>query len=344
MAHPVVDLMKRRAAEGSLPGNRSDRYKLGLDIEGGALRGAVTGASVLAVDKLGFRNVFDVIYGSSAGASNAAYFLANQPEALRIYLDVINNQRFIRILGHMELEPLMYLLRQPAVDIPWLFNHVMTNVIPLDWEAFTRSAVPLKILGVSVEEARIHAFSDFQSRQDLLHAMRASATLPILASFEPFFYRGGHYFDSGLLDPYCLRIALADGCTHILVLRAHPRGVKPSKLEKRLAYDVTAPFLSKFNWGLVHRYLSAQFDEEYNGLAQLARSEVSPSSEPFMLGVQPKAGSIDLADWECDRGKLLLGAWGGAQAVLDALNPPQSEADKVRAFFAALEQRTKRPF
>src|SRR3989344_2328232 len=338
MAHPVVELMKKRRAEGSLPGARSDSFKLGLAVEGGALRGVVTAAEILSLDLLGFRNVFDVIYGSSAGASNAAYFCANQPEGLRIYLDVVNTRRFITIAGYLQIEPILFLWKRPAVDIAWLFNHVMVNVLPLDWEAFTRSPAPLKVLAASVEEAKIHVFDRFESRQDLLHALRASATLPILASFDPFYYRGGHYFDSGLLDPYCLRTAVADGCTRLLVLRAHPRGIKPTELERRIARDVTARHLSMFNWDLVHPFLDAQFDEEYNCLEKLAESEANHSGPPFLLGIQPKAGSIDLADWECNRDKLLLGAWTGAQAALDAFNPSQDEADRVRAFFATLDQ------
>ena len=339
LSHPVVELMKKRRAEGSLPGQRSDpQNRLGLIVEGGAVRAIVTAAEILTLDPLGFRNVFDVIYGSSAGASNAAYFCSNQPGGLRIYLDVVNNRRFITIAGYLQVEPILFLLRRPAVDIAWLFNHVMVNVLPLDWEAFARSPVPLKVLAASVEDAEIHAFDRFESRQDLLHALRASATLPILASFDPFYYRGGHYFDSGLLDPYCLRTAIADGCTHLLVLRAHPRGIKPTELEKRIARDITARHLSQFNWDLVTRFLSAQFNEEYNCLEKLAESEANHSGPPFLLGIQPKAGSIDLADWECNRDKLLLGAWTGAQAALDAFNPSQDEADRVRAFFATLDQ------
>jgi len=44
--HPVLDLLKQRLAEGSRPGHRTDGLKLGLVVEGGGMRGIVTGELV----------------------------------------------------------------------------------------------------------------------------------------------------------------------------------------------------------------------------------------------------------------------------------------------------------
>ena len=71
---PVIDLIVRRALDGSKPGQREDGHKLGLAIEGGAMRGVVTAGMVTGLEMLGLRDAFDVVYGSSSGASNGAYF------------------------------------------------------------------------------------------------------------------------------------------------------------------------------------------------------------------------------------------------------------------------------
>jgi hypothetical protein len=42
--HPVLDVLRQRMMEGSRPGARGDRFKLGLVVEGGGMRGIVTGA------------------------------------------------------------------------------------------------------------------------------------------------------------------------------------------------------------------------------------------------------------------------------------------------------------
>ena len=71
---PVIDLILKRAHEGSKPGHREDQNKLGLAIEGGAMRGVVTAGMVTGLERLGLRDSFDVVYGSSSGASNGARF------------------------------------------------------------------------------------------------------------------------------------------------------------------------------------------------------------------------------------------------------------------------------
>lgn len=41
------------------------------------------------------RECFDAIYGSSAGAINATYFLSGQREGVRIYYEDIANKKFV---------------------------------------------------------------------------------------------------------------------------------------------------------------------------------------------------------------------------------------------------------
>ncbi len=49
------------------------------------MRGVVSGAMLMALRDLGLAHAFDAVYGSSAGAINAAYFLTGQVEGLHIY-------------------------------------------------------------------------------------------------------------------------------------------------------------------------------------------------------------------------------------------------------------------
>ena len=41
------------------------------------------------------RDAFDAVYGSSAGAINATYFLSGQREGVNIYCEDIANRRFV---------------------------------------------------------------------------------------------------------------------------------------------------------------------------------------------------------------------------------------------------------
>src|SRR4051812_48561035 len=81
--------------EGRKSGAR-DTFKLGLVVEGGGLRGVVSCAPLLVIDELGFTQHFDSVYATSAGAINAAYFLAGQiHEGAKIYSDGYLSKGFV---------------------------------------------------------------------------------------------------------------------------------------------------------------------------------------------------------------------------------------------------------
>lgn len=46
--HPALQLLRERAMGSSTPGNRSDSFKLGLVVEGGGMRGCVSGGALQA--------------------------------------------------------------------------------------------------------------------------------------------------------------------------------------------------------------------------------------------------------------------------------------------------------
>ena len=48
------------------------------------MRGVVSGAMLMGLRALGLTNAFDAVYGASAGAMGAAYFVSGQVGAVRI--------------------------------------------------------------------------------------------------------------------------------------------------------------------------------------------------------------------------------------------------------------------
>lgn len=78
LAHPVAQLLHERMAVGSKPGQRGDGARIGLAIEGGGMRGAVSAGAAAALNLLGLSDAFDAVYGSSAGALIAAFFISRQ--------------------------------------------------------------------------------------------------------------------------------------------------------------------------------------------------------------------------------------------------------------------------
>jgi hypothetical protein len=89
-SHDVLNLLHKRYHSKSLPGSRApdDNAILALSIEGGGMRGAVSGGMAAAIACLGLSNAFDSIYGSSAGSIIGSYFVSRQLY-LDVYTDVI---------------------------------------------------------------------------------------------------------------------------------------------------------------------------------------------------------------------------------------------------------------
>jgi hypothetical protein len=88
--HDVLNVLHRRYHSQSTPKSRAtnDTAILSLAIEGGGMRGAVSGGMAAAIVCLGLSNAFDSIYGSSAGSIIGSYFVSRQLY-LDVYTDVI---------------------------------------------------------------------------------------------------------------------------------------------------------------------------------------------------------------------------------------------------------------
>src|ERR1700744_5192554 len=70
-AVPSVPELIRARARGE-----QDNFTLALSVEGGGMRGVVSGAMLIALRDLGLAGVFDRFYGTSSGSMNLAYFAA----------------------------------------------------------------------------------------------------------------------------------------------------------------------------------------------------------------------------------------------------------------------------
>lgn len=89
-SHDVLNLLHHRYHSQSTPMSRArnDTSILALSIEGGGMRGAVSGGMAAAIACLGLSNAFDSVYGSSAGSIIGSYFVSRQLY-LDVYTDVI---------------------------------------------------------------------------------------------------------------------------------------------------------------------------------------------------------------------------------------------------------------
>jgi predicted patatin/cPLA2 family phospholipase len=71
----------------------------------------------------------------------------------------------------------------------------------------------------------------FAGIEELMQAVRASASLPRLGG-EPPVFRGERMADGGLIEPIPYETPLREGATHVLVLRSRPSGYRQPALSR----------------------------------------------------------------------------------------------------------------
>jgi predicted patatin/cPLA2 family phospholipase len=201
-----------RLRAGSRPGHRTDGLRIAVAIEGGAMRGTVSAGMALALHELGLMPAFDAVYGASAGAISGAWLLSSRPEGLRGWTEPSFAKALIRWSA---------LLRgRPVVDVRTLIEVVYQTEFPMDFGSVLASEVeyhPLATDAVTGESTDLRPLIDDPA--ELRLALRASASLPFLAG-PPVRLRGSRFYDAGVAESIPFRTPLAQGATHILILRS----------------------------------------------------------------------------------------------------------------------------
>lgn len=268
------------------------------------MRGVVSAGMVSALEDLGLTNAFDAVYGSSAGAINAAYFLAGQAAfGTTIYSEDINNRHFIDLRRP--------LIGRPIVDLGFLVDEIAARRKPLDSARVLESTTPLTVMATDVATAARAPLRGFDNGRALLDAMRAGATMPVVAG-PPVTFRGRAYLDASLTEPIPVPIAEADGHTHIVALLTRP-GESPRKttLFDRL---YVLPRLRRLSPTLARLYTDR--GAPYTALLTDIANGRGPTGRAQVLGLRP--GPPAVSKLECDATRLRAAARQGYDAVMRA--------------------------
>lgn len=269
------------------------------------MRGVISAGMVSALEDLGYLNAFDAVYGSSAGAINAAYFLAGQATlGTTIYYEDINNASFIR-LGRAAAG-------RPIVNLGYLLDDVARRRKRLDVGRVLASSTPLSVLATDVDRRRAHAFGSFADDHALFAALRAGATMPVVAG-APFQYQGGRFLDASLSEPIPLPTAEARGHTHVLVLLTRGGDMRPEPS----AFDryFVAPRLKRVSPALAESYLRRA--EPYAALIRAIDAGHGLGGEAVVAGL--RVDGLRISKLERRPGVLRDGASRGYAVVVAAL-------------------------
>jgi predicted patatin/cPLA2 family phospholipase len=223
----VRDLVRSRQQANSVRASRNDPHHLALVVEGGGMRGVVSGGMVAALEARGLVDCFDSIHGSSAGACAGAYFLAGQASlGTRIYYEDINTRSFIdlwRLFGG-----------KPIMNTSFLIDHVMTKVKPLDVLKILSAKGALHIVGTDANSGSVVDYQNFRDTAHFFSVLRGSITIPVVAG-PPVRVDGIELIDGGMVEQIAIRSAMKSGASHILVLLTRKESdlVRPNRTVQR---------------------------------------------------------------------------------------------------------------
>jgi predicted patatin/cPLA2 family phospholipase len=209
--HPVLRLISDR-----LGGRVEAGTRLALAIEGGGMRAVVTSGMCAALESYGIPpEIFDVVYGSSAGSVIATFYLADQIRfGTPVFYEDITTREFI--------DPRRAITRQPIMNLNYLVCNVIATKKPLKYESVLASG-KLRVVATNIKEARREILGPPTTLKELQNFLQASATIPLIAG-PPFVIDGVPYVDASVSEAIPWQAALDEGATHVLVLSSRPLG------------------------------------------------------------------------------------------------------------------------
>ncbi len=275
--------------------------KLGLVLEGGAMRGVFT-AGVLDTF-LDHGIGFDFCYGVSAGACLACSYLCAQKErGYHVMTDYLENKDYCSFSSLVRTGDLF--------GAEFLYHTIPEQLYPIDNDAYLKNNTCFYSVVTDCNSGK----AEYLQVRDMFHdvdMIRASASLPLVSRIVKI--DGGMYLDGGVADPIPVGRALDDGCDRIVVVLTRHR-------EYRKGKEKTVP-LMKLKYRNFPKLVSAmeKRPQVYNDtLEKLARWE----SEGKVMILAPEQ-PLQIRRTEKNREVLRRGYEQGrslAESSLSALN------------------------
>ena len=246
--------------------------KIGLVLEGGAMRGMFT-AGVLDTF-LDWGVHFDAIVGVSAGALFGVNYLSRQRGRVIRY-----NKRYNRDKNYMGLLPL--LREGNIISTRYAYHEVPRHLDVFDDAAFMRSGVPFYavVTDVATGNPEYPRITSVFEQMDLL---RASGSMPFVS--RPVKIDGRQYLDGGISDSIPFEWLSRQGYEKLVVVLTRDSGYRKKPMSKRLIklYYRRRPQLAQ---RLLHRHEG--YNRAVETLAEWEREKkafVIRPSQPITIG------------------------------------------------------------
>ncbi|HCO07548.1 MAG TPA: patatin family protein [Acinetobacter ursingii] len=183
-----------------------------LIVEGGGMRGAFTAGVLDAFLEQQF-NPFDLYVGVSSGSTNLANYLAGQKgRTLNFYIDHSLRPEFISYKRFLKGGDLL--------DLEWMWQ-VGETEHPLDQQTLFAQNPDFYMVLTHAQSGQAEYLR--AGRDNLLDALRASSTIPVLTR-QPVDIMGEPYFDGGVADALPVQWAAQQAdVSKLMVIRTRPQ-------------------------------------------------------------------------------------------------------------------------
>jgi predicted acylesterase/phospholipase RssA len=296
-ASSVADVIAARLA-----GHRDDGLVLGLAVDGGGMRGVISGAMLMGLKDIDVLRVFDRFYGTSSGALNLAQTLTGGSwPALSMYYEQLT-EGFVR----RSIRP-----GRPTLNMAHVRRLIERDIL-MGSAVFSDPTVDFRILVTDVESKTLRIVQASQELERLTDYLMAGAWLPYVAGKLPT-VDGRVFCDGYVLEPNTFRAAARDGCTHVLSLTPMVPVVGGRGRLSRSALSVA---LDAIEPGLGRAYLKSR------SVAALDTHDMPIGKESRwldsrVLWLAPARDTTGLRAFTTKRDKLLDGVIAGYETTFD---------------------------
>lgn len=277
------------------------------------MRGVVSAGMLAALEDIGIGpEVFDEIFGSSAGALNAAFYIAGQASgSIPLYIETAANKAF--------KDPRRLLCGQPIINLDYLVDNVQEY-----WPAFNPEPVlsskRLRVMATSVDQAEVRAFPPPTTWDELAAYLKASASIPIIAG-PPKLVEGERFLDAAVGEAIPWETPLAEGYSTVLVLTTRRLGAEATNTIQRRLLNL----LWTGRYGLAFKEFTLQRRATRGERAKLlADYTLRPADHPpYVFAIAPDTHGDGVSQLESDSTAIREAGALGFNAVREALGLPR---------------------
>lgn len=197
--------------------------KWALALEGGSLR-CMFSAGVVDV-MMEHQLWADGVFGVSAGALTGVNYVSRQiGRTAQVNLDYVNDKRYLG-LGNL-------IFRKSIFNFDFLFGEISDKLIPLDREAFAHSPMEFTAVATDCRTGK-PVYAEKSSCEDIYGAVRASASMPLLAPIVN--VEGIPCVDGGVSVSIPYVRPLEEGYPKVIVITTREHGYRKPQTPRALA-------------------------------------------------------------------------------------------------------------